>query len=314
MKCKNMYPVSVMAIFRCFIVLIVLNSLLYSEEKGKSASPFREFVPYVAEQANDAAVLEVDVSELGKEQPARWMSVDPMADKYPGWSPYNYCMNNPAILIDPTGEEVYVTIYEVDENGRTHLRRLRYQDNKLHYENGDEYTGNDKFADAVLTNLNKISEGANGSLLINYLVNSTREVDIQRVQKGGNAYADYVVGFNIDKQTDTFTENGYTAAPFYVSLGHELAHAADDMMGLLDQGTWATEEGQKIHNSEKWAGYYENLIRKEHGEPLRTHYGVIKDIYNRMQPMKSTRYLDGKGVPLFSKGATKRITKMRTGL
>ena len=32
-----------------------------------------------------------------------WLSVDPMADIYPGWSPYNYCMQNPVNLVDPTG-------------------------------------------------------------------------------------------------------------------------------------------------------------------------------------------------------------------
>lgn len=32
-----------------------------------------------------------------------WLSVDPMADKYPNISPYNYCMWNPVKLIDPDG-------------------------------------------------------------------------------------------------------------------------------------------------------------------------------------------------------------------
>jgi RHS repeat-associated protein len=39
-------------------------------------------------------------SELG-----RWLSVDPLADKYPGWSPYNYCMNNPLKYVDQDGNE-----------------------------------------------------------------------------------------------------------------------------------------------------------------------------------------------------------------
>ena len=30
-----------------------------------------------------------------------WLSVDPMADKYPNISPYNYCMWNPIKLVDP---------------------------------------------------------------------------------------------------------------------------------------------------------------------------------------------------------------------
>lgn len=33
-----------------------------------------------------------------------WLSVDPMADKYPGLSPYVYCTNNPVKLVDPNGE------------------------------------------------------------------------------------------------------------------------------------------------------------------------------------------------------------------
>jgi RHS repeat-associated protein len=34
-----------------------------------------------------------------------WLSVDPMSDKYPSMSPYNYCANNPVILVDPDGKK-----------------------------------------------------------------------------------------------------------------------------------------------------------------------------------------------------------------
>ena len=35
-----------------------------------------------------------------------WLSVDPMAAKYPSLSPYVYCANNPVRLVDPNGKEV----------------------------------------------------------------------------------------------------------------------------------------------------------------------------------------------------------------
>jgi RHS repeat-associated protein len=33
----------------------------------------------------------------------RWMNVDPLAEKYPNASPYNYCLGNPINLVDPDG-------------------------------------------------------------------------------------------------------------------------------------------------------------------------------------------------------------------
>lgn len=33
-------------------------------------------------------------------------SNDPMSDKYPNMSPYNYCANNPVILVDLDGSEI----------------------------------------------------------------------------------------------------------------------------------------------------------------------------------------------------------------
>ena len=44
-----------------------------------------------------------------------WLSVDPMADKYPSISPYAYCAWNPIKLVDPDGRDVWPTSDEAYE-------------------------------------------------------------------------------------------------------------------------------------------------------------------------------------------------------
>src|SRR5690606_9289804 len=36
----------------------------------------------------------------------RWLSLDPMMDKYPSWSPYNFAANNPIKYYDVDGEDI----------------------------------------------------------------------------------------------------------------------------------------------------------------------------------------------------------------
>ncbi|MBQ7061949.1 MAG: hypothetical protein IJM88_01490 [Bacteroidales bacterium] len=43
-----------------------------------------------------------------------WLSVDPMADKYPSISPYAYCAWNPVKLVDPNGMEIST---HIDQDG-----------------------------------------------------------------------------------------------------------------------------------------------------------------------------------------------------
>ena len=56
-----------------------------------------------------------------------WLSVDPMADKYPSISPYNYCMWNPIKLVDPNGMDTIISFACNTGNNITDTKNKRLQ-------------------------------------------------------------------------------------------------------------------------------------------------------------------------------------------
>ena len=46
---------------------------------------------------------------------ARWLSVDPLANKYPGWSPYGYVEDNPVAIVDPHGDTIITSLLNNDQ-------------------------------------------------------------------------------------------------------------------------------------------------------------------------------------------------------
>ena len=68
-----------------------------------------------------------------------WLSVDPMADKYPSISPYAYCAWNPVKLVDPDGMEAIVNDdeWKVDRQKKTITRVGIKGGNEVQFVEGD---------------------------------------------------------------------------------------------------------------------------------------------------------------------------------
>jgi len=70
-----------------------------------------------------------------------WLSVDPMTDKYPSISPYNYCIWNPVVLVDPDG---FLPRIYVETNGIGHAFVSVEVNGKLIVYTYGRYLGGDK--------------------------------------------------------------------------------------------------------------------------------------------------------------------------
>ena len=85
-----------------------------------------------------------------------WLSVDPMADKYPSISPYAYCAWNPVKLVDPDGKDVW----EVDKNG--HIKKVSDEGGDktqtIKYANGYTATFSGNYYKSILSDLTIESE------------------------------------------------------------------------------------------------------------------------------------------------------------
>jgi RHS repeat-associated protein len=157
-----------------------------------------------------------------------WLSVDPLAEKYPSMSPYIYCANNPIIYIDPDGREI------IGKESLENAAKFKDETNKkiadLRIEKMKEQNSNKPSKKNIKEIDDKISQfkGALNELSVleksdqKYSINTSSK-NVQADAKGNITYdvADNVLNVNI---TDAWNVE---------NLAHELKHAYQFEIGAM---------------------------------------------------------------------------------
>ena len=149
-----------------------------------------------------------------------WLSVDPMADKYPNISPYAYCTWNPTKLVDPNGKDIDVSaLSEAMQKrlikclGYTTGLNLAVKDGLL-VSNG-ERNDNDKFSQSARNDL--LEAIGNHDKVVFVMENTDATTDNHSVDNHGNQWI--CLGSFHQEEYDMAT-NGLGMA-----FLHELGHA-----------------------------------------------------------------------------------------
>lgn len=217
----------------------------------------------------------------------RFMSIDPLCEKYYSVSPYAYCLNNPVNCTDPSG----MWILYNDSTGSYRYNEGRWE----RYATEGEFAGSyvaftpesGSFLEGVLGGLNSLAANSVGKELLGFFANDENNATFKPNSEGekGNetVMQDSEAGtifLNPNFQGSNIpTEGGIQKSPFWLDIGHELAHRQDIIKrgaGVAGKTWLAIPNGKMITESEKYATHMENRMRAAARLPLRTHYAEVE--------------------------------------
>ncbi len=246
-------------------------------------------------------------------QIGRFFVEDRLAFEFDGLSPYQYTANNAINFIDENGD--FITIYgtqkvkDIYGNEKEIGVTVIYEDGKAYQSvldangniiKGGEYKGNNDFITSAVADLNTIrTTGGIGKQFIDDLINSSNSLSISEKSFGGN-YDNEKHGIITYNQQQHFFVDGVSFDKSFIILGHEIAHAWQDMIGH-------SENMNKIYGTVKeaevFAVRFENYLRALSNEKtMRMEYTKNGNVNNFQQggffKSNSPEYFSNMEMPL----------------
>ena len=221
----------------------------------------------------------------------RWTTMDPLAEKYYSISPYVYCAGNLVNLVDEEGKKIVIKDYG-EEIINYYWNEIEGQWGFYDLE-GNPYNGDNQYIIIVSNSLRQLMKGNNGAAMVKEIVEKEEEIRVSMREKVRNFYSP-------NQKTISWNPSMSDPDAPFVSLAHELAHALDDLNGTYNGGVWISKQNalyvmdKDVTWAEIVATHFENLIRAEHGYPLRKEY--LKDKLGRYMGGK---LIDNKGRSLY---------------
>jgi RHS repeat-associated protein len=250
-----------------------------------------------------------------------WASVDPMAEKYDSWSPYNYALNSPVLLIDPMGESVTFNGEAVGANNAEEQAFNKYKTDLTNIKSTAQSIINTykskgfwgkvgmlgKYATAK-TNLSESSAALNEL--------SVMERDAQVFNISFQSFSDPNkqggTGFNMSTNS---VEIGIskTAKNISATIGHEMKHGYQFLAGEIDfavsvRGTsLIAQPGQLYGSEDEVAAFKRNDMitgSSTDAEDVKAAYsGAIKGggSLSQMNAKQYSRYKRTGGIKVYNK-------------
>ncbi|MCF8298047.1 MAG: hypothetical protein K9J13_10920 [Saprospiraceae bacterium] len=222
-----------------------------------------------------------------------WLSVDPLASKYPSMSSFMYCAGNPVMLVDPDGRK---------------LKFAKYKDLTIEQKGGrtrKEYRHDKRIVKESHRNLRVNSN--TGGIIVNDLRRDKRDRIIIATRNGesGLSHDNTTIIINVNYKMQNL-EKESQLLNITILLAHELGHSWCKKYGLdLKQPTIddmreiGFKKGFEIVDfvrggRESNAVHIENRVRGELNLKLRDNYsGEIPPYYDLNKESKSFNYSNG---------------------